>query len=199
MDLERIIYVLPAIIVGLTVHECAHAWTAYKLGDSTAKDMGRISLNPIKHIDWIGFVFLLIAGFGWAKPVIFNRHNLKKPRRDEILIAIAGPISNLLLSLLFVVVLQLCRDFIPTFAFYLLFYGIIINFVLFIFNMIPIPPLDGSHVIFRFFNIPENWELKISKYGMFALMAVLLLSSAAKIEILPLSKAVNWYVDLLVK
>ncbi len=199
MDLERILYVLPAIIIGLTVHECAHAWTAYKLGDSTAKDMGRITLNPIKHIDLVGFIFLVVAGFGWAKPVMFNKYNLKNPRRDEILISIAGPVSNLLLSFLFVVILQFARGSVPEFVFYLLFYGIIINFVLFLFNMIPLPPLDGSHVIFRLLNIPESWEIKVSKYGTFILIAVLLSSYLINIEILPLSKAVNWYIDLFVR
>lgn len=85
---------LPAVIIGLTVHELAHAYTAYKLGDMTAKNDGRLTLNPLKHIDPLGFILIVIAGFGWAKPVSFNPDNLKNKHRDEILISLAGPFSN---------------------------------------------------------------------------------------------------------
>ena len=91
MNLQNILYTIPAILLALTIHECSHALCAWKLGDNTARDQGRITLNPLKHIDIIGFLFIMIAGFGWAKPVQFNPQNLKHYRRDRALIAAAGP------------------------------------------------------------------------------------------------------------
>ena len=101
MDFAEMIKIIPAAIIGLTVHEFAHAFTAYKLGDDTAKNDGRITLNPLKHIDWLGLLLIVIAGFGWAKPVMFNPEKLKNKHRDEILISISGPISNFLLAIIF--------------------------------------------------------------------------------------------------
>ena len=92
MELSETLKLIPAAIIGLTVHEFAHAYTAYRLGDNTAKMEGRISLNPLRHIDWMGFFLIIFAGFGWAKPVSFNPENLKHKHRDEILISIAGPL-----------------------------------------------------------------------------------------------------------
>src|SRR5512136_662864 len=100
LSLKELLQVLPAVLIGLTIHELAHAFVALKLGDDTPRMLGRITLNPLKHIDLVGFVLLVVAGFGWAKPVIINRANLKKPVRDDILIALAGPLSNLAFSLL---------------------------------------------------------------------------------------------------
>jgi len=94
MDFIEMIKIMPAAIIGLTVHEFSHAYMAFRLGDHTAKDQGRLTLNPLKHIDWMGFFLIVIAGFGWAKPVSFNPDNLKHKHRDEILISIAGPFSN---------------------------------------------------------------------------------------------------------
>jgi Zn-dependent protease len=96
----ELLKVIPAILAGLTVHELAHAWVALRLGDDTPRLMGRVSWNPLKHVDLFGFIMLVVAGFGWAKPVMINRANLKKPVRDDILIALAGPFSNLAFSLL---------------------------------------------------------------------------------------------------
>src|SRR5215510_6279424 len=102
MDWKSILYSTPGILLGLTVHEFCHAFCAWKLGDSTARDQGRITLNPLKHIDIIGFLFIIFAGFGWAKPVQFNPHNLAHPRRDKALIAAAGPLSNFILGVIFI-------------------------------------------------------------------------------------------------
>ena len=142
-----------AAVIGLTVHEFAHAFAAYQLGDTTARDQGRLTLNPLKHLDWVGFFLIVIAGFGWAKPVSFQSENLKRKHRDEILIALAGPFSNLVIGILFLVVAR-CLYFSAYFN--TSFWGLIvvdtfliwgvINFGLFVFNLIPIPPLDGSHI-----------------------------------------------------
>jgi len=97
-DLLRILKYLPGIIIGLTVHEFSHAYIANRCGDSTAKDQGRVTLNPFKHIDLMGFAMLIVVGFGWAKPVQFNEQNLRNPRTDVMKIAIAGPLSNAILN-----------------------------------------------------------------------------------------------------
>src|SRR5665647_2152997 len=107
MDIIEMLKILPAVVIGLTVHEFSHALMAFRLGDHTAKDEGRLTLNPIKHIDWLGFFLIVIAGFGWAKPVMFNPNNLKNKHRDEILISIAGPISNFIIAVLFFVIARL--------------------------------------------------------------------------------------------
>lgn len=104
IDYLWLLKTIPAVIIGLTIHELAHAYTAYKLGDMTAKNDGRLTFNPLKHIDPLGFILIVIAGFGWAKPVGFNPDNLKNKHRDEILISLAGPFSNFLLAILFLIV-----------------------------------------------------------------------------------------------
>jgi len=99
-DIYHVLIILPGIIIALTVHEAAHAGMAALLGDHTAKDQGRLTFNPLAHIDWLGLLFIVLVGFGWAKPVTFDDRNLKKPDRDVRLIAAAGPISNLLLAII---------------------------------------------------------------------------------------------------
>ena len=172
---------------------------AYKLGDMTAKNEGRISLNPLKHIDPLGFILIIIAGFGWAKPVNINPDRLKNTHRDEILIALAGPFSNLVLGFLMIGITRFILD-VPSLRFFLggidlaqlLFSWAIINFGLFIFNLIPIPPLDGSH-IYTTFLAKKNPELlsQLYKYGTIALLAIILIQSNSKIQILPIGAMIK--------
>ncbi|MDH4261746.1 MAG: site-2 protease family protein [Spirochaetia bacterium] len=201
--------VLPAVILGLTVHEYAHAYTAYKLGDSTAKDMGRMTFNPVKHIDPLGFFFILIAGFGWAKPVIINPDNLKNKHRDEIWISVAGPLSNLILGIALFVLARLLFS-LNIFTSNLQREGIIqwillggvLNFGLFIFNLIPIPPLDGSHIYLTYLKKKnEKMFQYIYKYGSFALFGIIIFENQSKIQILPISSLIhfisNFFFDIL--
>jgi Zn-dependent protease len=183
--LQRLLYTLPGVIIGLTCHEFMHAFTAYKLGDPTAKEQNRLSLNPLRHIDPVGFVFLLIAGFGWAKPVMINRGFLRKPRRDEVLISLSGPAANLVLALLLSVLFRLLAFVVPMpieetgglNVFWSIFYStILINYGLFIFNLIPIPPLDGSHLIFAAVKVSPSTEAKIYRYGSLGFFGLLVLS-----------------------
>jgi len=153
--LQKIAVSILPILFAITVHETAHGWVASRLGDSTAKMMGRLTLNPIKHIDLIGTVLIPIltivtAGFifGYAKPVPVNYQNLRHPKRDMALVALAGPVSNLLMALLWVIWIRLAT-FIPDqylsaslFALATGVIGILINLVLMILNMLPLPPLD---------------------------------------------------------
>jgi Zn-dependent protease len=200
-DLQSMLYSSPAVVLGLTVHEYAHAYAAYRLGDPTAKNEGRLSLNPIRHIDPLGFLFLMVAGFGWAKSVRFSKENLARPRRDEALIALAGPVSNLLSALLVSVLLRLIMLAFPAFAgagtgggfivFRLLINVIFINYGLFVFNMIPLPPLDGSHLLFSAIPVKPELEAKLYRYGSLALMALVVIGNRTGRDFLPIGKIVR--------
>jgi len=210
MDLQRILISVPGIILGFTVHEYCHAFAAYKLGDTTAKDDGRLTLNPIKHIDIIGLVFIIFAGFGWAKPVQFNPAMLKKPKRDTAIIAAVGPLSNLILGVLFVFAIKLL--FITPIAAFvvdnttiviyryiiaILSYWSFLNIGLFVFNMIPIPPLDGSHIFLSGLNISRETENKIMRVGSSILIIILVIQNIANINILPIGKIVEKIIFLI--
>jgi len=200
MDWQRIIHFLPGVILGLTVHEFCHALCSFKLGDNTARDQGRLTLNPIKHIDLIGLLFIIFAGFGWAKPVQFNPENLKNFRRDKAMIAAAGPLSNLVMGILLALIFKMMynshnTESLSNFGITLiniLYFAASINFGLFIFNLLPIPPLDGSHIVFSGLNISIDTETKIRKLGLPILFLILILQNHLGIPIIPIGLAVNF-------
>ena len=188
---------VPVVLLSLAFHECAHALTAYKLGDPTAKSMGRLTLNPLRHIDPIGALMMLVIGIGYAKPVPVNSRYFKKPRRDMALVAAAGPLSNFLLCIVSLIVFNLFAaiDIGETGGFLLyLWEGTLmffaaaaeLNIMLAIFNIIPIPPLDGSRIAFMF--LPAKWYFGLMKYeryimiGFFAV--VLFMTRILKISII---------------
>jgi Zn-dependent protease len=189
-DILRTLKFLPGIILGLTLHEFSHALTAKRCGDSTSEDQGRITLNPLKHIDPLGFIMLLVVGFGWAKPVQFNEKNLRNPRTDVIKIALAGPISNallaILLSLIFAVIIKISPDSYYTVTTEVFIYAIYINWGLFIFNLIPLPPLDGSHLLLSYFKRFPLLYTGLYKYGSLILFGLLIGSAVTKINFLPI-------------
>ncbi len=180
--------VLP-LIFAITVHEAAHGWVAFKRGDSTAKQLGRLTLNPLPHIDPVGTIILplamlLLSGFifGWAKPVPVNVRNLREPRKDMALVALAGPASNLLMALFWGGMWKLAMilpDSMRWFAVPLLLMGkigISFNLILMVLNLLPLPPLDGSRVLSWL--LPTSLALKLDKiepYGAFILIGLLML------------------------
>lgn len=193
MDINTIIYNIAVwslpVLFAITLHEVAHGWVANKLGDNTAKMLGRLTPNPFKHIDPIGTVVVPVAMvllqtgfvFGWAKPVPVNMRNLRSPRKDMAIVAIAGPVSNLIMAVFWVFIFKLGAAVItdPNIAKGVMAMGqagILINLILFIFNLLPIPPLDGSRVLSGF--VPPSVSAmmdKIEPYGLFIVVGLLYL------------------------
>jgi len=185
-DLINLLVTLLILLASVSIHEWAHAWTAEKLGDPTARSMGRVTLNPIPHIDPIGTIilplfFLLFSGgsafFAWAKPVPVNPSNFRKPVRDDIIVSMAGPASNFAIAILVAVSFGIVGRFVGLEAIAPLAAQIIlINALLMVFNLIPIPPLDGSHVLRHLVGMSEMAFLRFSQYGFFILIGLLLLT-----------------------
>jgi Zn-dependent protease len=202
IDFAYVVKLLPGILLGLTLHEYMHAKVACLLGDTTARDQGRVTLNPIKHIDFFGFIFLIFAGFGWAKPVQINRELLKNRRRDEMLISVAGPLSNLVIGILCSGLIKVIITFYsnPDSQFYnnvmtIILYAVFINYGLFIFNMLPIPPLDGSHIFLNAVRIKEETERTIFKYGTILLFIIIIIENRTNMDILPLGRIITFMVE----
>ncbi len=180
------LFTLPAIVVGLSFHEWAHAFAAYKMGDPTAKNLGRLTINPLAHIDPIGFLMMFIFGFGWAKPVPVNPNRFKKYRLGEIVVSLAGVTMNLIIAFVFALVIAAVYRFADV-EFLLstaggklalvLDYFVLINLCLLVFNLIPIYPLDGFHVAEVLLIKPLGPKpfLFIRKYGMYILIGIMLL------------------------
>jgi len=171
---------LPMFFISLAVHEFSHALLASKLGDNTAKDLGRLTLNPFKHADIVGTLIMPIASFasglvliGWAKPVPINRANFKNHLRDDAIVSFAGPFSNFILSILFLAALAISLNFISDrYVINLLWYGVFFNLFLFAFNLLPFPPLDGSHILFDIF--PNKFTAAILNLGLYGSIILLL-------------------------
>jgi Zn-dependent protease len=198
-DLARVLKFLPGIVLGLTVHEFCHALVAHLCGDSTSKDQGRVTLNPLKHIDPLGFIMLIFAGFGWAKPVEFNEQNLRNPKYDVIKIALAGPLSNAVIAMILSVIFSIYSSFVPVYQSHatqiiseVFLYAIYINWGLFIFNLIPLPPLDGSHLLFyQLRRFPSVYNA-LYKYGSFLLFGLIIATFLTKINFLPIWPAIQF-------
>jgi len=192
INLQYILVNLPIIILSLTLHEIAHGFAAYRLGDVTAKKDGRLSLNPLRHIDPIGLIVLLTLHFGWAKPVMINPNNLKNPKKDMAIISLAGPLTNFILSIVFFIpmyIFYINSANIPGYVEQLIQTGYIINVSLAIFNFLPIPPLDGSKILGSL--LPDRVYYKTVMYDPRIGMGILLILSFTKV----LSKIINPMID----
>ncbi len=176
------ILMLPGIIMGLSFHEFAHAWMSDKLGDPTPRRQGRVTLNPMAHIDWIGFLTLLLVGFGWGKPVQIDPGYYKHRRRDEFLVAIAGVTMNLILAVVLSIPTKIMMKTMGAGTsslvydiYMILFYAVTINLVLMIFNLIPCPPLDGWGIVTQIFKLDRySWWYKVYRYGTWILLVLIL-------------------------
>jgi Zn-dependent protease len=171
--------ILPGILLGISIHEFSHGYAAVKMGDNTPLMQGRITLNPLKHIDPMGFICLLMFGFGWARPVMINARNFKNPRRDDAIVSLAGPLANFAVALLFVGLMKLTDMFMPytlttQVIWEVLQSTVTINLVLMIFNLIPIPPLDGHHILGSIGG-PKVWNFYYKYYDHLRFVMLLLI------------------------
>ena len=182
---QLLILMIPVVIFSLTVHEYSHGRIAFLLGDNTAKRLGRLSFNPLKHLDPIGTLFFYFMGFGWAKPVPVDPRNFDQPRRDMMYVAIAGPLSNLALAVICGFFIRIIDPYDSWILFTLLSFGVYINVALAIFNLLPVFPLDGSSVIKGLvpFNIAERL-IGLDRFGAFLLIGIVLLDHFAHTGIL---------------
>ena len=184
---EIIILLIPALVFSLSFHEFAHAWMAYRLGDNTAARLGRLTLNPISHLDPIGSLALLLMGFGWAKPVPVDPRYLENPKKDMVKVAAAGPISNIILAIVAALVLRLLfsTDLLTNNikTFFIIFMQI--NITLAVFNLLPVSPLDGSQILTPFLEKHFSFDLvwKMQVYGPRVLFFVIIFSMITDIHI----------------
>ncbi|MFZ7946494.1 MULTISPECIES: site-2 protease family protein [Bacillaceae] len=198
---REIPYVVITLIFAFTFHELAHAYVAYKFGDMTAKNQGRLTLNPLKHLDPFGTLLILIAGFGWARPVPVNRFFFKKPRLAGILVTVAGPLSNLVLAFIgFCVAIGLARFGLNAsenfYDFLNIFIGL--NIVLFVFNLLPLPPLDGYRILEDL--APNHLRAKMTQYEQYGILIflILVITPLDRFTIQPIFQAViPWVWDTL--
>ncbi|MEA1940483.1 MAG: site-2 protease family protein [Candidatus Caldatribacteriota bacterium] len=196
----EIVWSIPAVLIAITIHEYAHGRIAYRLGDPTAVQAGRLTLNPLAHLDPIGTLMLLIFHFGWAKPVPVNFNKLDNPKRDMVYVSLAGPVANILTAIAFAIILRVSYHFIfqitltrdniflniiTSFAKgWILFLqtGVIINLALSIFNLIPVPPLDGSKILIGLLPNPLAYKYsKIESYGHIILLILVLSGIIGKV------------------
>lgn len=222
-DLFMILLSLPVMLMALSVHESAHGYAAYKLGDPTAHSLGRITLNPVKHFDLFGFLSMLVFHIGWAKPVPVNARYFKNPRKDFAIVGAAGPLSNVCLALIHLLVLRLTmilaaefyqeeavsylvaysanQPFTGTMGFtvvslvvYLLYMGVAMNVILAIFNLIPIPPFDGSRIFYAF--LPPKWYFGVMKYERYIMLGCIILFFVLnRTGLNPLGRFENWVIN----
>ncbi len=183
--------ILPGIVIGLAFHEFAHAFVAERLGDPTPRLQGRVTLNPLAHIDPIGFIALLFVGFGWGIPVEIDPRSFKNRRRDELMVSLAGVVMNLLLAIVFTIILKVfitatgawpSMDSMVGMAGEIIFYVIWINLVLMVFNLLPIPPLDGFNVITELFDLRKyDWWYTVYNNGFIILLVLIALDFTDRI------------------
>ncbi len=200
------LYTLPALLFCLSVHEFAHAYTAYKLGDRTQKAMGRLTLNPFSHIDIAGFICIALFGFGWGKPVMIDDRNFKNKAAGNALTAFAGPCSNIIMAILFTIILKILlitgvilptiNSVVGSIILNMFILTIQFNVVFAIFNLIPIPPFDGSRILYFFLPAKgREYMYKIEQYSFIIVLVILVTGIGSKL----VSPIVNFVLGLLSK
>ena len=214
-DILLMLLSLPVMLVALATHESAHGYAAYKLGDPTARNLGRITLNPVKHFDLFGFLSMLVFHIGWAKPVPINARHFRNPRRDFAIVGAAGPLSNICLAVIHLLLLRLVMLFTATaytrgdlpaetglivlsLIVYILYVGVAMNIILAIFNLIPIPPFDGSRIFYAF--LPPKWYFGVMKYERYIMIGcIILFFGLSYLGLNPLVRLENWIIAGLFK
>ena len=198
-SMGQMILRIAAVLLCLVIHEVSHGLAAYHLGDPTAKQSHRLSLNPLRHLDPFGLIMMIAVGFGWAKPVIIDPRNFRKPRRDDILVSLAGPAANLVTAFLALVVLLVLKSTMGhlSFGVYQVFQLIIIYNINFaIFNLIPLPPLDGSHVLMQL--LPPRMAYRyarLERYS-FLILIALIMTPVLSMIFIPLQRLI-WQIFVL--
>lgn len=211
-DIFMILLSLPVMLMALSVHESAHGYAAYKLGDPTARNLGRITINPVKHFDLFGFLSMLIFHIGWAKPVPVNARYFRKPRRDFAIVGAAGPLSNVALALIHLLVLRFVMVFVTSayqnqtlppegvwltvlaLVVYILYMGVAMNIILAIFNLIPVPPFDGSRIFYAF--LPPKWYFGVMKYERYIMLGCIILFFVLnRMRLNPLGVFEDWVIN----
>lgn len=179
--------ILPGILLAISVHEAAHGYAAVKMGDNTPIMQGRVTLNPVKHIDPMGFLCLFLFGFGWAKPVMINSRNFKNPRRDDTIVSFAGPLANFITALVFAFIMKIVYLNPSNTAFMEILWEVLratvsINLVLMVFNLIPIPPLDGHHILGNIGGAPVwNFYYNYSEHLRFLMLLLIVFGGIGRI------------------
>ena len=205
LSLQEMLFLVPILLLSLSVHEFSHGWISSLLGDETPGLEGRLTLNPLRHLDLWGTLMLLTAGFGWAKPVHINIESYKKKYPGLVITSLAGPLSNLLIALVFTfllrfIVLTKALSFLQTEAVITVIqYVLIINILLFVFNLIPIPPLDGSRVVTAVFNKNQSFILNYNRLGVYLLLGILIINRILDVEILPISRMMSGILNLMIR
>lgn len=197
----ELLLTVPVLILSFTMHELSHGLAAYLMGDKTAKYNGRLSLNPLKHIDWFGFLMLLVAKIGWAKPVPVNMYSFKDPKKGMAITAFAGPFMNILLSFLSMLLFVLGSIYNWNgYVLQILYLSVFYNAIMAMFNLLPIPPLDGSKVLFAF--LPDRYYFKLMTYEHYGMIVILILSftnMTSKIISTGVDNLVNKLFELVIK
>ena len=192
MQIQTLLLIAPPILLALTFHEFAHAYVANRLGDDTAKQIGRLSLNPLRHLDPLGTIMIFLVHFGWAKPVPVNPYRLKNPKKDMLWISAAGPAANMILALASGILLRLIvatageadRHSFMGLLTYVVFMSLQINLALAIFNILPIAPLDGSKILSGL--LPAGFEKMLyfmERYGPFILLGLIIFGSVTGVSV----------------
>ena len=193
MDFQIILLLIPPILLALTFHEFAHGWMAYRLGDPTAKMAGRLTMNPLVHLDPIGTLMLFLVRFGWARPVPVNPSYFSNPKKDMLVVSVAGPAANIILALISGIfirfmsanMLAFLPNFIEGIIFVMLRLSLQINLALAIFNILPIAPLDGSKILYGL--LPPRYEYliqPIEQYGPFVLIGLIIFGRVTGLSII---------------
>jgi len=205
----NLVLMIPGLLIAITFHEFAHAYTAYKLGDNTPRLQGRLNLNPFNHVDWMGLMFLVVAGFGWGRPVQIDSRNFNGKysiSKAEAIVSIAGPLANFIVAFLLIIVsivisqtnaLAGIATYYANLVNYMIIYAISINVSLGVFNLIPIPPLDGSKILMHFLKPNAKRKFYEMQHTFYIIFLILIITDLSQVILTPIFNVVLSGLELL--